>query len=101
MLLNQSHSSLRRIQPEMVEMTYTHTVIRIRIREKYAAGTVYADSQIISKIFSKHLFDFTKENKWKTKYNLCAHVHKLNAKLKLRIDIGQIYSNPIEWQVKF
>ena len=33
------------------------------------------------------------ENKRKTKDNLCAHVHKLNATLKLRIDIDQIDSN--------
>ena len=33
------------------------------------------------------------ENKWKTKDNLCAHVYKLNATLKLRIDIDQKDSN--------
>ena len=32
-------------------------------------------------------------NKWKTKDNLCAHVLKLNATLKLRVDIDQIDSN--------
>ena len=35
----------------------------------------------------------SKENKRQTKDNLCAHVHKLNATLKLRIDIDQIDSN--------
>ena len=36
---------------------------------------------------------YSKENKWKTKDNLCAHVHKLNATIKLRIDIDQIDAN--------
>ena len=41
----------------------------------------------------KLLKENSKENKRKTKDNLCAHVHKLNATLKLRIDIDQIDSN--------
>ena len=36
---------------------------------------------------------YSKENKWKTKDDLFAHVHKLNATLKLRTDIDQIDSN--------
>ena len=35
---------------------------------------------------------YSKEKKWKSKDNFCAHVHKLNATLKLRIDIDQIDS---------
>ena len=41
----------------------------------------------------KLLKENSKENKRKTKDNICAHVHKLNATLKLRIDIDQIDSN--------
>ena len=41
----------------------------------------------------KLLKENSKENKRKTKDNLCAHVQKLNATLKLRIDIDQIDSN--------
>ena len=42
---------------------------------------------------NKFLKEYSKEKKWKTKDNLCAHEHKLNAKLKLRIDIDQIDAN--------
>ena len=40
----------------------------------------------------KFLKYYSKENKCKTKDNLCAHV-QLNTALKLRIDIDQIDSN--------
>ena len=57
--------------------------------DQYQFLTLMSQLDYVHKLLKEN----SKENKRKTKDNLCAHVHKLNVTLKLRIDIDQIDSN--------